>query len=247
MALLLVSVRNGGEAVGAVEGGADIVDVKNPLEGSLGASFPWVISEVRRLVPPSIPVSAAIGDFPSLPGSASLAALGALQAGADLVKVGLKGPRTREEILSLLRAVVEVTRFWGRGEVVACAYGDFERAGTVNPLLLPGLAAEAGARVVMLDTAVKDGEPLTSFLPPSALREFSERARSLGLLVALSGSLGEREIGELKGLADVIGVRGAVCPSGREGRLSPELVRRLKGLLGEARVTQGEPLVPPGR
>ncbi len=232
MTLLLVSVRDGREALEAAEGGADIVDVKNPLEGSLGAGFPWVISEVRSLLPPSIPVSAAIGDFPSLPGSASLAALGALQAGASFVKVGLRGPRTRGEALSLLRAVAGAVSFWGRGEAVACAYGDFERVGTLEPFLLPELAAETGVRVVMLDTAVKDGEPLTSFLPPPRLREFCRKAHSLGLKVALAGSLGEKELAELVGLADILGVRGAVCPSGREGRLSGELVRRLKEVLG---------------
>ncbi|TDA28916.1 MAG: hypothetical protein DSO03_07275 [Hadesarchaea archaeon] len=234
MALLLVSVRDVEEALEAVKGGADIVDVKNPLEGSLRAAFPWIISEIRNLLP-SFPLSATIGDFPSLPGSASLACLGALQAGADFVKVGLKGPRTREEALSLLKAVVRTVDFWGKGEAVACAYGDFERAGTLDPFLLPELAAEAGARVVMLDTAVKDGKPLLSFLSLSELEEFSEKAHSMGLLVALSGSLGEREIEKLKGLADVIGVRGAVCPSGRGGKLSPELVGRLKGLLKDPR------------
>jgi len=241
LTLLLVSVRDVEEALLAVEGGADVVDVKNPEEGSLGAGFPWVISEVRRIVPAHLPVSAAIGDFPHLPGSASLAALGALQAGADLVKVGLKGSRKAEQALSLLRAVGRAVREFGRGEVVACAYGDFERAGTLDPLLLPELARKAGIWGVMLDTALKDGRPLTSFLSREELREFSERARSLGLRVALAGSLGEEEIPRLAPLAEVIGVRGAACPLGREGRISPERVRRLKGLLGAQ--GRGEPLL----
>lgn len=231
MVLLLVSVRDAEEALLAVRGGADVVDVKNPEEGSLGAGFPWVISEVRGVVPPHLPVSAAIGDFPHLPGSASLASLGALQAGADLVKVGLRGSRTEEQVLSLLRAVVRTVRYFGRGEVVACAYGDFERAGTLEPLRLPELAKEAGSWGVMLDTAVKDGRPLTSFLSRAELEEFSERARSLGLKVALAGALGEEEIPKLAPLAEVIGVRGAACLLGRGGRISPERVRRLKGLL----------------
>ena len=37
---LLVSVLDVAEAAQAVEGGAHIVDVKNPREGSLGANFP---------------------------------------------------------------------------------------------------------------------------------------------------------------------------------------------------------------
>jgi uncharacterized protein (UPF0264 family) len=45
---LLVSVVNEKEAFNAVEGGAHIVDVKNPKEGSLGANFPRVIRQLRK-------------------------------------------------------------------------------------------------------------------------------------------------------------------------------------------------------
>ena len=40
---LLVSPMNVQEAIASEQGGADIIDVKNPREGSLGANFPWVI------------------------------------------------------------------------------------------------------------------------------------------------------------------------------------------------------------
>ena len=66
---------------------ADIIDVKKPSEGSLGANFPWVIREIKTLS--DKPVSAAIGDFDYKPGGASLAAYGAACAGADYVKIGL--------------------------------------------------------------------------------------------------------------------------------------------------------------
>ena len=86
---LLVSVVDAGEARAAAAAGADIVDVKNPAEGSLGAPSPAVIAAVRAAVPAELPVSAAIGDMPNLPGTAALAALGAARSGATFVKVGL--------------------------------------------------------------------------------------------------------------------------------------------------------------
>ncbi|MEM2426360.1 MAG: (5-formylfuran-3-yl)methyl phosphate synthase, partial [Archaeoglobaceae archaeon] len=90
--LVLVSPKNLSEAIEAIEGGADIIDVKNPAEGSLGANFPWVISEVAKLAKKhGKEVSATTGDMPYKPGTASLAALGAAVAGADYVKVGLYG------------------------------------------------------------------------------------------------------------------------------------------------------------
>ena len=45
--LLLISPINTDEARESIEGGADIVDVKNPKEGSLGANFPWVIETLE--------------------------------------------------------------------------------------------------------------------------------------------------------------------------------------------------------
>ena len=48
---LLVSVTDAAEARLAVAGGVDIVDVKNPAEGSLGAPSPAVIAAVREVVP----------------------------------------------------------------------------------------------------------------------------------------------------------------------------------------------------
>jgi len=74
---LLVSPINTTEAKAALDGGADIVDVKNPKEGSLGANFPWMIRAVIETIESKKPVSATIGDFNFKPGTASLAALGA--------------------------------------------------------------------------------------------------------------------------------------------------------------------------
>src|SRR3954470_8139299 len=100
---LLVSVVDAGGARAAAAAGADIVDVKNPAEGSLGAPSPAVIAGVRAAVPAPLPVSAAIGDMPDLPGTAALAALGAARSGAGFVKVGLWGVCTQPGAVDLLR------------------------------------------------------------------------------------------------------------------------------------------------
>ena len=72
MRLLCVSVIDAGEARAAAAAGADIVDVKNPTEGSLGAPAPAVIAQVRAATPEELPVSVAIGDMPNLPGTRRL-------------------------------------------------------------------------------------------------------------------------------------------------------------------------------
>ena len=65
--LLLISPINTEEALESIEGGADIVDVKNPKEGSLGANFPWVIKSIRDMTPKDTLVSATLGDVPYKP------------------------------------------------------------------------------------------------------------------------------------------------------------------------------------
>ena len=101
---LLVSVVDDAEARLAVAGGVDVVDVKNPAEGSLGAPAPRVIARVRAVLPARLPLSAALGDLPSLPGTAALAALGAVRSGAAYVKIGLWGSSTTEQAVAVLRA-----------------------------------------------------------------------------------------------------------------------------------------------
>ena len=177
---LLVSVVDAGEARAAAAAGADIVDVKNPAEGSLGAPSPAVIAGIRAAVPAELPVSAAIGDMPNLPGTAALAALGAAHSGAAFVKVGLWGVSTEAEAVALLRAVREAAP---DAVVVAGAYADARRVphAPLAPELLPRVARAAGVDVCLLDTAVKDGRGLLDWLSPDALTALVDEAHELGL------------------------------------------------------------------
>ncbi len=63
MAGLLVSVRSAEEAKAAVEGGATVIDVKEPDRGPLGRASAATWRAVRHVVPPAIPVSVALGEL----------------------------------------------------------------------------------------------------------------------------------------------------------------------------------------
>lgn len=225
---LMISVVSAAEAREALEGGAEILDVKNPAEGSLGAQIPDVIREIKTLARGQVKVSAAIGDLPNLPGTAALAALGAAGCGVDYVKVGLLGPQTNAEALALLGAVKQATREMP-AMVIAGAYADFQRAGTLDPKTLPGIAAAAGVRGCLVDTAIKDGKTLFDFISPEELRSLAEEAHAAGLLFAIAGALEEKDLPVVRDLgADVVGLRTAACQDNRRnGRLDPERVRRL--------------------
>jgi uncharacterized protein (UPF0264 family) len=226
---LLVSVMDADEARIAAAAGADIVDVKNPAEGSLGAPSPAVIAAVRAAVPAELPVSVAIGDLPNLPGTAALAALGAASSGAAFVKAGLWGVSTEAEAVALLRAIKEAVP---DAIVVAAAYADARRVAhaPLAPELLPRAAGAAGVGICLLDTAVKDGSGLLDWLSPDALTALVADAHDRGLEVALAGALRAEDLPIVRATgADIAGVRSAACRDGaRSGPLDGARVRALK-------------------
>ena len=231
---LLVSVTDADEALLAVQGGVDIVDVKNPAEGSLGAPAPGVIERVRQVVPPDHPVSAAVGDLPNLPGTAALAALGAARSGAAYVKVGLWGTSTTDGAVAVLSAVREALD--GDAIAIAAAYADAERVagGPLPPTSLVEAARRAGVGGCLLDTAVKDGRGLFEWLAPEALTALVAEGHAAGLEMALAGALRAEDLSVVRSTgADIAGVRSAACSHGRRGApLDAERIERLRAECG---------------
>jgi uncharacterized protein (UPF0264 family) len=226
---LLVSPSSVEEARNALA--ADIIDVKRPAEGSLGANFPWVIRAIKEMS--TKPVSAAIGDFDYKPGGAALAAYGAASAGADYIKVGLKfnGARKAKE---LVRAVVRsVKTDYPEKFVVIAAYGDYTRLNTISPFEMAPIAMEMGADIAMIDTGIKDGRSVFSYMDETVLGEFTEKNREMSLKTALAGSLRFEDLEPLKRIdPDIIGVRGMVCGGDRSDSIRPELVEMAMKQIG---------------
>jgi uncharacterized protein (UPF0264 family) len=233
--LLMVSVISPEEVPVAIAGGADILDVKNPAEGSLGAASVHILQEVRAVTPGSVQVSAAIGDMPNLPGTASLAALGAASCGVDFVKVGLYGPKSEDEAINLLSAVRQALGDFPSVKVIAAGYADAQRCGTLEPGWLPGIARKAGVAGCLLDTHIKDGHNLFDFLTPAALRCLAEEAHAGGLLFAAAGALQAEHLRLVRDAgADIVGVRTAACRDNqREGLLTVDRIRILRRQMGE--------------
>jgi len=205
---------------------ADIVDVKRPAEGSLGANFPWVIREIKKLAG-NTPVSAAIGDYAPLPGNASLAAYGAACAGADYVKIGLMfndAKLAREVVEGVVRAVKEP---FPEKKVVIAGYSDFARLGVLSPFDIGIIAAEAGADFAMIDTGKKDGKSTFEFMKEDTLTAFTDQNRANGIGTALAGSLKFEDIPVLKKInPEIIGVRGMVCGGDRTTMVQEALVKK---------------------
>jgi hypothetical protein len=219
---LLVSPSSISEAKNSTA--ADIIDVKKPSEGSLGANFPWVIREIKSFS--QKPVSAAIGDFDFRPGGASLAAYGAACAGADYVKIGLAF-EGREQAREVIEAVVKAVKDqFPEKYVVIAAYSDYERMHSISPFDMAPIAADCDADFAMVDTGIKDRQSTFAFMDEKTLRSFTETNRKLGLGTALAGSLKFEDIEALKRIdPEIIGVRGMVCGGDRNATVREDLIK----------------------
>jgi hypothetical protein len=227
---LLVSPMNVDEALEAVKGGADIIDVKNPREGSLGANYPWVIREIKDALPGEVEISATLGDLDFKPGTASLAALGLGSLGVDYVKAGLYGIGSEKEALMMGEKITRALKNYDI-KVVLAGYAEYQELGSISPYELPSVARKCGAAGVMIDTAVKNGKSLLEHLSLEDLKSFTDDAHNSGVLAALAGSLRLEDIALIKGIGcDIVGVRGLVCTGGDrlKGEIIAEKVRALK-------------------
>lgn len=230
---LLVSPIDAEEAKEAIKGGADIIDIKNPKEGSLGANFPWMIEEISSLMSGDVELSATLGDLDFKPGTASLAAYGLANLGVDYVKAGLYGIENKKQAQVIAVAIKKSIEGFD-SKLVLAGYADFLKINAISPLKLPEIGAEVGAKVVMIDTAIKNGNSLLDHISAGVLQGFVGLAHDCGLEAALAGSLGLDEVEMLIGTGvDIIGVRSAACSDNDRvnGRISAEKVRGLKDIL----------------
>lgn len=227
---LLVSVATASEVSAAIEGGADVIDAKDPASGALGAVVPAVLSEIHAAVGGRRMVTAALGDAVDA-AAIELAAHEFAERGADLVKVGFAGiddpQRVAALIASAVRGCARARR--GRSGVVAVAYADVGEPDAMGAMPLVELAARHGARGVLIDTADKSRGGLLAWLSPDALSAWVAHAHGHGLIAALAGRLVAEDLPILCDAgADIAGVRGAACEGGRDGHVSAARIGALR-------------------
>lgn len=229
---LLVSAINLNEAKEALMGDADILDIKNPKEGSLGANFPWVIRQISQYVNKSKVISTTVGDVDYKPGTVSLAALGCAVSGSDYIKVGLYGTHNYNQAKEVMDAVVKSVKEYDNSiTVVACGYADYYNINSLSSQEIIEVARDSNCDVAMLDTYNKNGNTLTDYQSTDELMSFVDKAHDYDLKVALAGSVNQDHINLLKQLGcDIMGVRGCVCSGGdrNTGHIDSQLVKQLK-------------------
>ena len=227
---LLVSVRSGEEVAAALAGGAGIIDAKEPARGSLGAVEPEVLAAIAAGTPGSVPLSVALGDCTDREAVRAAVRAARIPPRQSVVylKLGFAGADAEGRIVELLEAAVD--EGW-QARVVAVGYADHDAAGTIAPAAVLRAATRAGAAGLLVDTWRKDGRGLLDHLSLERLAALADGARQAGLLFAAAGSLDAESLPRVSAVAEVVGVRGAACRGGRDGRVDAERVAMLRGRL----------------
>jgi (5-formylfuran-3-yl)methyl phosphate synthase len=239
---LLVSVRNLHEAAAALNGGADIIDVKEPLHGSLGAATAGVIEEIIQFVrggPSGTTVSAAMGEVVDQlqQAHAPAADLHSVAAQLDFVKCGLSRLQTDKDTTGWKRSWNRFRNNYTPPAMncrwVAVSYADFERSQSPSPTEIMDEGRAIGSPILLIDTFMKDGTTLLDWLTVTQLRQLRDSTRVSGMQLALAGRISAELLPAIcECVPDIIAIRGAACEQGdREATVTAERVRSFRSQL----------------
>jgi uncharacterized protein (UPF0264 family) len=199
---MLASVTSIKEAQLVLNDSVDIIDMKNPELGALGALDTNVVAEIVELISGACLTSATIGDIePNNPVLYELI-VSMAKTGVDYVKVGLFDDNANELFIEVLNKASEQ-----KIKVIVVLFAEnFSSLASLDALMKSGISG------VMLDTKNKSDKNLLSLLNCQQLAEFVQLAKSHGLVTGLAGSLRYEDISSLLDIdADYLGFRGALC------------------------------------
>jgi (5-formylfuran-3-yl)methyl phosphate synthase len=222
MAQLLISVKNAEEAALALAAGVDIIDLKDPNVGALGALDLAMTRKIVALVNGKTLLSATVGEQ-----HISVAALLAdiqlcAQAGVDIVKIAVSDLFQHADFYD------EIEKMTKNGLKIVAVFFANEK---MDVALLQRLK-NAGFYGAMLDTKNKH-KNLLQVQQTADLHLFVQQCHKNELISGLAGSLKIQDVDVLLALNPTyIGFRGGVCEnSQRKTHLQAaklqELVRML--------------------
>ena len=202
----LASVSSLEEAQLVRSQGADVIDLKNPAKGALGALDEDCVRAIASLPDRSALLSATIGDLPTYAVELEAAVSSMHECGVDIVKVGVFDRALSPFMLPAL------DRLAGSGVRIVLVFFAELYPGDINFRQLK----RGGIAGVMLDTCEKKNGNLRDKLNDETLAEFVNKAGQAGLITGLAGSLTHADIPPLLQInPDYLGFRGALCQQHR--------------------------------
>lgn len=233
MTKMLASVQNRQEAEIVFQSGADIIDMKDPANGALGAVDLSKVLEVKDFISGRRPISAACGDLPMHPETIGRTVKEFAAAGLDYIKIGLFPSGPLEACVTALQPLAL------HNKLIAVVFADNWSGYSQN--LFETLAG-GGFHGVMIDTADKSKGRLLNHLSPDQIGKFVRNGQSNGLMVGVAGSLEAPDISRLLTYdPDFMGFRGALCADlDRKASIDALATVKIRGLIPEV-LEQGMP------
>lgn len=228
MTKLLVSVRDVAEARVAAGAGVDLIDVKEPRRGSLGAATPRDIREIARVIAGRVPLSVALGELADWDASSTqLAPAVSASRAIRFAKLGLAGMNNdRHWEVRWAGGWSSLPASVGR---VAVVYADWRKAKSPSPDAVVRAAKRHDCKAVLLDTFDKRGGSLVDLWSMEELSDWVRTVQRNGLISVVAGSLTRETIGEVAALRpDYVAVRGAACRGGRDASVCQHCICNLR-------------------
>ena len=198
---MLASVKNLVEAEFVLSANVDIIDLKQPEFGALGALSVELVAEIVAKIDGCCPVSATVGDLPMDANLIFNAISEMAKTGVDFVKIGFFSDGNWLDCVQKLGDLTKNTR------LIVVLFADAQPDFSIISEL-----KKAGFAGVMLDTMNKQNGSLTQVMSKETIAEFVKLAKTQMLICGLAGSLRLENIAELLPFeADYLGFRGALC------------------------------------
>lgn len=231
MTQLLVSVSSIEEAKVALDAGVDVIDLKHPGRGALGALASDEIKTIVRFVRAHDAhrrITATIGDLPMQPDVLFSAVEMMAAHHVDIIKIGFF--ELHAEPVATYDVCLETLRqFTEQGiKLVGVLFAEHH-----YPIDMTIKLKNAGFYGVMIDTMNKNGATFLDYHSDQETQHFVLNAKTHGLQLGLAGSLQLQHIPLVKRFKpDYIGFRSGLCERNvRANRLCPDRVMSAKNLL----------------
>lgn len=217
---MLASVNSLEEALLVLSADVDIIDLKQPALGALGALDIANVKQIVAEIDGRCPVSSTIGDLAMQPDPVFNAVKAMAETGVDYIKIGFFPGDDWQGTVKKLSVLTQQNL-----ALIAVLFAD-----TQPDFAIMSLLKEAGFAGVMLDTMDKKKGSLTQQMAKMEIAQFVKQAKALKLLCGLAGSLRLEDIPELMPYnADYLGFRGALCQGhDRVGQLNKQAVIQIR-------------------
>jgi len=214
---ILTSIKSLTEIRLVLKKGVDVIDFKDPSNGSLGALATKQISLFLKSIPSNQLTSSTIGDIEDIKTIREKVVM-LSKTNIDFIKIGFFFDYTKIKILKNLKKLAK------NKKIIAVLFADnkpnLNLIREIKKIQFDG---------ILIDTKNKKNGNLRNYLSTKKLKNFIKVSKEQNLSIGLAGSLNIKDIDPLIRLKpDYLGFRGALCMAKkRKDNISEVLLDRV--------------------